>query len=443
MTITTAVRTGATNNGASASTTVACTLTGLTAGNFVVVGVGWVDTAGSTNVSSVTDSAGNTYTALTSKQRNSTQQYSVQLYGKAGVAGSGSTVTVTATISASVSFSDIKVEELSSTLGSWSGLTGLDSALVGGTGNSTALATSTGTPFRNNCALVTYGGANSGTITAGTGFTLRTTGANGLGLADLVQTTAASKAGLLTTSVSSQWTITAAFISEPVANYGSVSNTTGNFSGSGGTATVPVPSGIQANDILVIFLYREMNGQTVTCTGFSKPSNGASGFDEVAASNHSLYIGWKRATGSESGSFTINHDTNNQWDQPVCIRISGCITSGNPFDVISSSASGTNVQTTPVQAVTPTVENELLLFCGTSFNAGSWTPSGVTERFDNGDAITLGTLQVGTAAASGNKSATTTGAATRMIGWLAGMKSIAAAGASFDMKKASQFLEFF
>jgi hypothetical protein len=30
-----------------------------------------------------------------------------------------------------------------------------------------------------------------------------------------------------------------------------------------------------------------------------------------------------------------------------------------------------------------------------------------------------------------------------MIGWLAGMKSIAAAGASFDMKKASQFLEFF
>jgi hypothetical protein len=170
-----------------------------------VVGAGWVDASGSVTCA-VTDSLGNTYTAARAKTRNATQAFSFQTFYAWGVTGSASTVTITATISTGAAFGDIHVTESTSSVGSWAS-DPLDTATNTATGNSTALATPTITPTVNNCMLVTFGGANNGTITAGTGYTLRSTGANGIGIADLVQTTAAAKAGLLTTSVSSQWGI--------------------------------------------------------------------------------------------------------------------------------------------------------------------------------------------------------------------------------------------
>lgn len=218
MTISLAVRTGAHNNSTTSSTTCVATTTGLTAGNYVVIGVGFIDTAGTTSITSVVDSLGHTYSSVGAKVRNASQTYSVQFFHRWVTTGSGSTVTFTATQSVNQQFMDIKIEEVSSSLGSWTA-SGVNTVMTGGTGNSTALATSAATPSKNNCAIFCYGGANSGTITAGSGFTLRTTGADGLGLADLVQTTAASKAGLLTTSVSSQWTITAFALEEPSTTF--------------------------------------------------------------------------------------------------------------------------------------------------------------------------------------------------------------------------------
>jgi hypothetical protein len=217
MTITRAVNTGAHNNAASSTTTCVMTLASLTAGNCVVIGAGWVDVSG-TVTCTVADDKGNTYTAVGSKSRNATQQYSVQLFRAYNVAASAGTVTITATITTAAGFSDIKGEQISSSNGSFTSdplNAGYGSKV--GTGNSTALSTASGTPDQDNTAIFTYGGANSGTITAGTGFTLRTTGADGLGLADLVQTTAAAKQGLLTTSSSSQWTICACAINDVAA----------------------------------------------------------------------------------------------------------------------------------------------------------------------------------------------------------------------------------
>jgi hypothetical protein len=217
MTITPAVRTGATNNDTLDSLTCVATMSANGAGNLVVVGVGWVDQVG-TRTCTVADNKGNTFTAIGSKVRNASLQYSVQMFHCSGVVASAGTVTYTATLSSSANFTDIKIEELSSSLGAWTS-SALDTVMTGGTGDSTAMATSAATPTVDNCAIITYGGANSGTITAGSGFTLRTTGANGLGLADLVQTTKASKAGLLTTSVSSLWTICAAAFKEPSSSF--------------------------------------------------------------------------------------------------------------------------------------------------------------------------------------------------------------------------------
>ena len=214
MTITPAVRSNSNFASGSSTTSITTTLAANTAGSFVVVCVGWFDPAGTVTCTVADNNGGgtNAFTAIGSKVRNTTQQYSIQMFRRWNIAAQGSTVTYTATFSGAVDFRDIKAHESTSSNGSFTS-DPYDSggyAQKTGTGNSTALATSSGTPSENNCMIVTYGAANSGTISAGSGFTLRQTGANGLGVADLVQTTAAAKQGLLTTSVSSQWGITAA-----------------------------------------------------------------------------------------------------------------------------------------------------------------------------------------------------------------------------------------
>jgi hypothetical protein len=408
--------------------------------NCVIVGAGWVDVSGSVTCA-VTDDKGNTFTAIGSKSRNASQQYSVQLFICSSVVATAGTVTYTATISTGAAFSDIKVEEISSTLGFNAGsLLAVNTTMTSGTGSSTALATSAATPTKNNCAIFTYGGANSGTITAGSGFTLRTTGADGLGLADLVQTTAASKAGLLTTSSSSQWTIVAAAIEEKSPLY--ATSSTGSPASVATSKTVPVPSGVVADDIVVIFMYREVLSAAPTCTGFLKPSDGTSGFDEIANSTHSLYVAWKRLTGSDAGNYTVSFSGAANWTELAAIRVPGCIASGNPFDAINSAVNA-SAAASPNVAVTTTAENELLLFAATNQNGGAWTPSGITERTDISSSLTTGSTQIGTAAASGNKSSTCAGGAARTVGYLAALKPYAGAAGGFDMKKASQFLAFF
>jgi hypothetical protein len=100
--------------------------------------------------------------------------------------------------------------------------------------------------------------------------------------------------------------------------------------------------------------------------------------------------------------------------------------------------------TLPNVAVTTTLENELLLFVGANFGGGPFTPSGYTERADvSGNDSTTGTQQMAAAGSSGNKSATSGGAAGRVISWLAALKPYAGAASAFDVKKASQFIAFF
>ena len=218
MTISVNVETNA-NNIAGGGTTITTTLASTLLGDGVVVGVGWLDT-GNTITCTVADDKGNTYTAVGSKTRNATQQYAVQLFRCTGTNANVSTVTLTATFSATTTFKDIKVEKIRCT-NTWSA-DALDAGYGSktGTGNGTAMSTASGTPSENNCAIFTYGAAGGGTVTAGSGFTLRTTGANGIGLADLVQTTAAAKAGLLTVSASNQWGICACAIKDGPAAAG-------------------------------------------------------------------------------------------------------------------------------------------------------------------------------------------------------------------------------
>lgn len=220
--------------------------------------------------------------------------------------------------------------------------------------------------------------------------------------------------------------------------FGTASSVTGVNAVS--TKTVPVPASTAADDVVVIVVYRESLSNTVTVTGFLKPSNGASGFDEIPNTNHSLYIGYKRLTGADAGNYTVNFSASNSWTEIAALRITGCITTGNPFDVVTS-ATTASATTSPNVAVTTTVADTLLVLAACAFvGSSSWTSNGVTERTDTGDALTTGTTALADAGASGNKSATFGGSAGRMTSWLGALKS---PSASFDPKKASEFLMFF
>ena len=212
MTINLAANTAANSDAGVSGTTLATTIPSTAVGDGIIVGCGWVDSGAIT--CTVSDNKGNTYTAVGSKSRNATQGFSVQLFRCTGTTLSASTVTITMTTSVATTFKDIKLEKIGSTNGPWT-FDALDAGYGSkvGTGNSTALATASGTPSQDNCAVFTYGAAGSGTINGGT-FTLRTTGAAGIGFGDLVQTTAGARAGVLTTSVSSQWTICACAIQD-------------------------------------------------------------------------------------------------------------------------------------------------------------------------------------------------------------------------------------
>jgi hypothetical protein len=202
---------------------------------------------------------------------------------------------------------------------------------------------------------------------------------------------------------------------------------------------IAVPSGAASGEVMVIMMYREEITDTPTCPNFLKPSDGSAGFDNYPNSDHSLFVAWKRLTGADGGNYTISFSANNQWTEIACVRISGCVSSGNPFETDIDTNNVTSGTNTGNVAITTATADTLLLFAGTQFTGGTWTPSGYTERLD-GTSVTFGTQALASAGASGNKSAACNGSASRMIGYLAALKSLST---DFDVKKASQFLTFY
>lgn len=100
------------------------------------------------------------------------------------------------------------------------------------------------------------------------------------------------------------------------------------------SVTIPIPSGLIADDIILIFI-ETTNGSTVaTPSGYTLAGTGTDG------SSTQIHVFWKRATGSESG-FT---QTNSDHQSASVILVRGAAKSGTPYEAfaagsISSTAS--------------------------------------------------------------------------------------------------------
>lgn len=86
---------------------------------------------------------------------------------------------------------------------------------------------------------------------------------------------------------------------------------------------VPYPSTVNADDILIMVVWR-----TVTYQTFSTPS----GWTSIDSNSYpSRRVWWKRATGSESGTQTVSITNASDTTFGIMMRFSGCITSGTPY----------------------------------------------------------------------------------------------------------------
>lgn len=199
--------------------------------------------------------------------------------------------------------------------------------------------------------------------------------------------------------------------------FGTSSTVGGGFAS--GATNIAVPASVAADDIIVIFIHKEALAEAPTCTNFVKPSSGAAGFDEIANTTHSLYIGYKRATGADAGNYSVSVGGTNAWTEMACLRITGAITSGSPWDGTPQSATASTGTTAPSVSITTSVIDTLLFYSATHFNGGAWTPpTGMTERTDLGGALTSDTLAQAAAGSSGSLSASCATSTGRSISWL-------------------------
>lgn len=185
-------------------------------------------------------------------------------------------------------------------------------------------------------------------------------------------------------------------------------------------AAVAVPTGTAAGQVVLVFIYVESGNGTIS---------GPAGFTQKASidgTNHDLEIWWKRCTGTDSGTYAFTW-SGNPWREAVAVRFSGCITTGDPFDVTSTNT-GTG-GTTPAVSATTTVADTLKVWAATNFNGGAWTPpSGWTERVDTGGGIGAATLAQAAAGATGSVTGSSAGGAAVSLAFLGALKPPASSG---------------
>lgn len=160
--------------------------------------------------------------------------------------------------------------------------------------------------------------------------------------------------------------------------------------GTGNAAAVPVPAGLEVDDVVVICAYiHDNNDSTFTLpTGFTATG----GDSNNGTTRGQLRAWWKRitvagdTTDEPDGDYDISWTNSDDYEM-VAVAFSGIVRAGVPVDAVNNanSASGT-ATTTPSVSVSPVNFTFDAVFFGSNHasNAGAWTPpTGMTGRYDN------------------------------------------------------------
>lgn len=105
------------------------------------------------------------------------------------------------------------------------------------------------------------------------------------------------------------------------------------------SVAVPYPSGVAANDLLILHVMTRDNVEIATPAGFVE-----GGARNQGAGLRSEWF-WKRATGSESGSVTVTKASGTTLFFGRMVRFTGVVTSGAPFEGAVDTGGSTKVLT--------------------------------------------------------------------------------------------------
>lgn len=151
--------------------------------------------------------------------------------------------------------------------------------------------------------------------------------------------------------------------------------------GSDTSAPVAVPSGTAAGRVALVTMFLDGNAQTVTpASGFAAAEGIPSQITGVSGA-HSLFVWWKRLTGSESGPWTFTWGSS-AYREAIATLYTDVVAVGTPFDSPTDAAQDNAGGTvTPAVDVTTLGPDRLLIWAATNWSGGTWTaPTGFTKR---------------------------------------------------------------
>lgn len=175
--------------------------------------------------------------------------------------------------------------------------------------------------------------------------------------------------------------------SQPTSGIPPVFGAVGDYleDGYGNTADLAVPLGVEADDILIAVVYKENNAIVTPAAGFAEipPVVFTTG-----SQDQYVHLFWKRATTTDSGTYSFSW-SGSPWRTGAVIRISGCKTTGAPFEPVQPSsyaARSTPSITTPAVSHTVADDSRLLVWIATAWDLGTWAaPAGFTGHLSTPD----------------------------------------------------------
>jgi hypothetical protein len=182
-----------------------------------------------------------------------------------------------------------------------------------------------------------------------------------------------------------------------------------------------VPASVASGDIIVIPIFIDGSSATITTmpSGFAHAENSPRTVNAGGGGNHSVNVVWKRASAGDTGTYNFVLSAS-VFAEGNAIRYTGCVGSGNPWDSPTNAADGgaTTATNTPNVSINTQGPDRMLLFVGTNWGGGAWTPpTGWNKRVDNGNSLTAADLVQATAGGTGNIHATN-GSTSETGAWL-------------------------
>lgn len=178
--------------------------------------------------------------------------------------------------------------------------------------------------------------------------------------------------------------------------YASPSNTTG--------IQVPCPPGVSPGDIIVVAFEKELSATVTTVpAGFTEATGGTATTTTHVQQLHAFV---KRATAADTGTYDFGWTGTAPYAEGAAIRIPNALASGTAFEATQGAARNSAAAGTPAVNLTTLGADRLVVWIGSNWNGGTWTPpvapAGFVELFDAGFCLTMAVLDWPTAGATGS-----------------------------------------